>query len=104
MDLHILISSTRLFYKNFRNKDNGMYVIDLHGLLAYEAIQVVSQRMTLLSKEESLCHLDIITGMGKHQTGNPILRPTILEYLEKNHITFNEPLPGRFVVTLRKKC
>jgi hypothetical protein len=67
------------------NLNNDMYTIDLHGLHPKEALEFLTQRIEVLtqSKEDSIITkrrdltLTIIVGVGKHQSANVILGPTV---------------------------
>jgi len=88
-----------------RNIHNDLDRIDLHGLQATEAIEKVNLRVELLSSllmegNVALKKLEIITGFGKHQNGNPILRLVVQELLEQNKLSFREQTPGKFLVVI----
>lgn len=84
-----------------RNQNNGSHKIDLHGLQANEAIEKVIDRLHTIIHDGQTHQLEIITGSGKHQQGNPILRPTIRELLEEYSLPFTEPIAGKFMVKVK---
>jgi hypothetical protein len=67
------------------NLNNDMYTIDLHGLHAGEALEFLTQRIKFLthSKANSATPrkqeitLKIIVGIGRHQSANTVLGPTV---------------------------
>eukprot|EP01129_Flabellula_baltica_P013784 TRINITY_DN6476_c0_g1_i1.p1 TRINITY_DN6476_c0_g1~~TRINITY_DN6476_c0_g1_i1.p1 ORF type:complete len:375 (+),score=85.45 TRINITY_DN6476_c0_g1_i1:1033-2157(+) len=96
-----IAASERIFEENNRGK--GLKKLDLHGLHPDEAVYYTCDRIELL-KEKLLeqdvkgVKLDIITGWGRGQTGNAVLRPTIEELMLRNNINYKEDTPGKITI------
>eukprot|EP01126_Amoeba_proteus_P039194 TRINITY_DN4119_c0_g1_i5.p1 TRINITY_DN4119_c0_g1~~TRINITY_DN4119_c0_g1_i5.p1 ORF type:complete len:263 (-),score=59.87 TRINITY_DN4119_c0_g1_i5:246-1034(-) len=101
-ELHA-VAARRIF--EFRNKNNGNCKIDLHGLHAREAVEyLVDSIYGLLADYQCSggCELEVITGWGKGQEGYAILQPLMEDYLRCNHIPFQQPQPGKFMIPISK--
>ncbi|XP_057451753.1 smr domain-containing protein C11H11.03c-like [Lotus japonicus] len=92
----------------FMNRKNNVWRIDLHGLRAAEAVQALQERLEQIQKEgcellhssltKPVRHLQVITGVGKHSQGNPVLPGLVRNFLEKNNYHFEEIRPGALKV------
>ncbi|XP_039143945.1 NEDD4-binding protein 2-like [Dioscorea cayenensis subsp. rotundata] len=94
------------------NKSNNIWKLDLHCLHASEAVDAVKQRLkkleasprTPLKSLSPHCQpnvLTIITGVGKHSRGSPVLPGAVKEFLTSNRYRFYDLRPG--VITVYPK-
>eukprot|EP00299_Pterocystis_sp_00344_P017467 c8744_g1_i2.p1 GENE.c8744_g1_i2~~c8744_g1_i2.p1 ORF type:complete len:543 (+),score=136.83 c8744_g1_i2:68-1696(+) len=83
-----------------------MQTIDLHGYLLDEAESVLLRK---LKEVETMIDLDehypkqvtVITGVGNHSIGRPVLRPKIKEFLERQGYGIRENIPGQLIVSVK---
>ncbi|KAH7681411.1 Smr domain-containing protein [Dioscorea alata] len=91
------------------NKSNNIWKLDLHCLHASEAVDAVKQRLkkleasprTPLKSLSPHCQpnvLTIISGVGKHSKGSPVLPRAVKEFLTNNRYRFYDLRPGVIVV------
>ncbi|KAJ1385082.1 Smr domain [Sesbania bispinosa] len=81
-------AATEIF--KFNNRKNHIWRMDLHGLHASEAVQALQDRLHKIESEGSehvhtkpVRHLLVITGVGKHSQGKPVLPTTVKSFLDK---------------------
>eukprot|EP01132_Coremiostelium_polycephalum_P003934 gene3934-4910_t len=89
------------------NKNNGLNVIDLHGLYQNYAIQYLEKRFktirTMIKSRDTKAPKDltIITGLGNHSgASGPKLKPAIKQYLVQNNIIHTEISKGGALVVV----
>ncbi|XP_061358147.1 uncharacterized protein LOC133302391 [Gastrolobium bilobum] len=110
---------------NFKNRTNGLWRLDLHGLHAKEAVQALRERLEKIeSKGLSRTHfpsnknnkenefvdsihakqvghgptVEVITGVGKHSRGKPVLPLAVRSFLTENRYHFEDIRPGAIKV------
>ncbi|XP_061354666.1 uncharacterized protein LOC133299243 [Gastrolobium bilobum] len=71
---------------NFKNRTNGLWRLDLHGLHAKEAVQALRER------------LEKIESVGKHSRGKPVLPLAVRSFLTENRYHFEDIRPGAIKV------
>ena len=82
------------------NKERGELEIDLHGQYVDFAMKFLEERIEKL-KQEQKDKLLIIYGAGNHSDENgPKIKPTVLEYLNKMSITYEEQTHGSIMANL----
>jgi DNA-nicking Smr family endonuclease len=104
--------------------------LDLHGLHSKEALTAFKQllkqrkegnhkqfifmfhfhrvnRLLFVLKElikngnrKQKTYIFVITGCGNHSSSKPVIRPTIINYLNQKHISYKEPRLGLLKVQL----
>jgi len=83
----------------YYNAGLGPGRIDLHGLHVNESLEYLQERLIKLSADDSIEKLTVITGVGKHQAGNAMIGPAVVEYLNDNYYKFLESQGKLDVVT-----
>ncbi|WJX37674.1 hypothetical protein P8452_25417 [Trifolium repens] len=91
----------------FNNRKNKIWRVDLHGLHGSEAIQALQSRLNELESDtidiflaKKLNSLEVITGIGKHSHGKPVLPTMIRSFLNQKKYQFEEVRPGALKVWL----
>ncbi|MCH82748.1 Smr (small MutS-related) domain protein, partial [Trifolium medium] len=91
----------------FNNCKNKIWRVDLHGLHGLEAIQALQSRLNDLESDKidtalakKLKSLEVITGVGKHSHGKPVLPTIIRSFLNQKKYQFEDVRPGALKVWL----
>ncbi|CAK8565836.1 unnamed protein product [Lathyrus sativus] len=79
------------------NCKNKIWRIDLHGVYGSEAIQILQRRLNEIIATQSKS-LEVITGVGRHSHGKPVLPMIITKFLNENNYQFEEIRPGALKV------
>ncbi|KEH25762.1 Smr (small MutS-related) domain protein [Medicago truncatula] len=74
------------------NRKNNIWRIDLHGLHGEEATYFLQERLNEIKTEAK--PLEVITGVGKHSNGKPVLPIKVPNFLSDNKYQFKEIRPG----------
>jgi len=84
-----------------KNAARPLDVIDLHGLYGHEALRFLERRLAEIALTEGqVSRLTVITGWGRGQSGVPILKPLVEEFLRNNALSFRTANAGAFVISL----
>ncbi|XP_045822334.1 smr domain-containing protein C11H11.03c-like [Trifolium pratense] len=92
----------------FNNRKNKIWRVDLHGLHGSEAVQALQSRLNELELDKiditisrKLNSLEVITGVGKHSRGKPVLPTIIRSFLNQKKYQFEDVRPGALKVWLQ---
>ncbi|EGC30728.1 hypothetical protein DICPUDRAFT_41017 [Dictyostelium purpureum] len=84
---------------NAKNAKNDKYTVDLHGLHANDAIDLLKERMDEIKGSKK--QFTIITGAGNHSDANgPKIKPMVHKLLKEQNITFEEVNNGSITCTI----
>ncbi|XP_067945378.1 NEDD4-binding protein 2-like [Watersipora subatra] len=94
-----LAAATQIF--NHSNASRNKEEVDLHGLHADEAVQVVSEIIKTLRNEGTRKYVNVITGRGnRSKNGVSRIKQAVENFLIRNKICYRMENPGMMKVTL----
>jgi DNA-nicking Smr family endonuclease len=84
----------------FRNDGHPENYLDLHGLYLEEAITAFQDRLQKLQKLNEDIIFEVIPGAGNHSKNKAIIKPKVIEELQKRKLNFEEKNAGTLLVHL----
>lgn len=84
-----------LHHRNNGHPDN---YLDLHGLHVTEALDAFHARLQILEKGKKEVAFEVIPGAGHHSKDKAVLKPKLIEELNRLKLRFEEKNAGSLVV------
>jgi hypothetical protein len=85
------------------NSRHGIDVIDLHGQQVRPALQLLQERLDIISRSHpGVSKLDVITGAGNHSTeGHAKIKPAVEQFLKEKNLSYTHAKNGLLTVQLK---